>query len=178
MNALRVAFTIMLAILVCASMTMAENKYVGTKSCAMCHKAKDKGEAFVIWQKSAHAKAYTTLESDAAKKIAKEKGIAKPPAEAPECLACHVTGDGVAKNVEATFSIKEGVTCEACHGPASGFKMIHTKAENKAKAVEAGLLTGDKAKKCETCHNAKSPTFKGFKMAEWWAKIEHKLPKK
>jgi hypothetical protein len=169
---------VVLAVAVLASTSFAENKFVGTKSCAMCHKAKDKGEAFTIWQKSAHANAYKTLESDAAKKIAKEKGIAKPPAEAPECLACHVTGGGKATNVEPTFSVQEGVTCEACHGAASGFKMVHTKAENKAKAVEAGLITGDGAKKCETCHNAKSPTFKGFKMAEMWAKIEHKLPKK
>jgi hypothetical protein len=169
---------IVLAIAVLTGTTMAENKFVGTKSCAMCHKAKDKGEAFTIWQKSAHANAYKTLESDLAKKVAKEKGITKPATEAPECLACHVTGGGAAKNVEATFSAQEGVTCEACHGAASGFKMIHTKAENKAKAVEAGLITGDKAKKCETCHNSKSPTFKGFKMAEMWAKIEHSLPKK
>jgi len=178
MKAFRVVLVLVLALAVFASMTMAENKYVGTKSCAMCHKAKDKGEAFVIWQKSAHANAYKTLESEAAKKIAKEKGIAKDPTEAPECLSCHVTGGGKAANVEATFSIKEGVTCEACHGAASAFKMIHTKAENKAKALEAGLIMGDKSKNCEACHNAKSPTFKGFKMAEMWAKIEHKLPKK
>jgi hypothetical protein len=178
MKALTVVLTIALTVAFLAGTSVAENKFVGTKSCAMCHKAKDKGEAFTIWQKSAHANAFKTLEGDAAKKIAKEKGIAKPPSEAPECLACHVTGGGAAKNVDATFDMKEGVTCEACHGAASGFKMIHTKAENKAKAVEAGLVTGDKAKICETCHNAKSPTFKGFKMAEMWAKIEHKLPKK
>jgi hypothetical protein len=178
MKAFHVALVLVLALAVFAGMTMAENKYVGTKSCAMCHKAKDKGEAFTIWQKSAHANAYTVLESDAAKKVAKAKGITKDPTEAPECLACHVTGGGKATNVEATFNIKEGVTCEACHGAASAFKMIHTKAENKAKAVEAGLITGDKAKDCETCHNAKSPTFKGFKKAEMWAKIAHSLPKK
>jgi hypothetical protein len=169
---------IVLAVAFLAGTTLAENKYVGTKSCAMCHKAKDKGEAFTIWQKSAHANAYKTLESDQAKKVAKEKGITKAPTEAPECLACHVTGGGSAKNVEPTFSAQEGVTCEACHGAASGFKMLHMKAENKAKAVEAGLLTGAAAKKCETCHNAKSPTFKGFKAAEMWAKIAHPLPKK
>ncbi len=178
MKAFRVVLTVVVALAVFAGMTMAENKYIGTKSCAMCHKAKDKGESFVIWQKSAHANAYKTLEGEAAQKIAKEKGITKPPTEAPECLECHVTGGGKAKNVEATFSVKEGVTCEACHGPASAFKMIHTKAENKAKAVEAGLVMGDKAKNCESCHNKKSPTFKGFKMTEWWAKIEHKTPKK
>jgi len=178
MKAITVVLSIVLAVAFLAGTVYAEAKFVGTKSCAMCHKAKDKGEAFVIWQKSAHANAFKTLESDAAKKVAKEKGLTKPPAESPECLACHVTGGGTAKNVEATFDMKEGVTCEACHGPASGFKMIHNKAENKAKAIEAGLITGAKAKNCETCHNAKSPTFKGFKMAEMWAKIEHKLPAK
>jgi hypothetical protein len=60
----------------------------------------------------------------------------------------------------------------------SGFKMLHAKAENKEKAVAAGLMIGDKARVCEKCHNTESPTFKGFKMAEMWAKIEHKLPKK
>jgi hypothetical protein len=178
MKAFTAVLILVLAAAFLAGTTFAEAKFVGTKSCAMCHKAKDKGEAFVIWQKSAHANAFKTLESDAAKKIAKDKGLTKAPAEAPECLSCHVTGGGTAKNVEATFDMKEGVTCEACHGPASAFKMIHTKAENKAKAIEAGLITGDKAKNCETCHNAKSPTFKGFKMAEMWAKIGHKLPAK
>ena len=157
----------------------AENKFVGTKTCAMCHKAKDKGEAFVIWQKSVHANAYKTLESEASKKIAKEKGLSKPPAESPECLKCHVTGGGVAKNVDKTFDMKEGVTCEACHGAGSGYKTLHSKAENKAKAVAAGMIADDAAEKtCVTCHNQESPTFKGFKFAEFWAKIEHKLPKK
>ncbi len=167
------------ALMFCGGTVVAENKYIGTKTCAMCHKAKDKGEAFTIWAKTVHAGAYKTLEGEAAKKIGKEKGLAKAPAESPECLKCHVTGGGTAANVEKTFDMKEGVTCEACHGAASGFKTLHTKAENKAKAVEAGLVTGDAAKKvCETCHNAGSPTFKGFKYDEMWAKIAHKLPKK
>ena len=157
----------------------AENKYVGTKTCAMCHKAKDKGEAIVIWQKSTHASAFKTLQNEASAKIAKEKGLTKPASESPECLKCHVTGGGVATNVDKTFDMKEGVTCEACHGAASGFKTTHAKKENKAKAVEAGMITGDASKKtCETCHNKQSPTFKGFKYDEYWAKIAHMLPKK
>ncbi len=157
----------------------ADNKYVGAKKCGMCHKAKDKGEAYVLWEKSAHAGAYKTLETDAAKKIAKDKGLANAPAEAPECLKCHVTGGGVAKNVDASFKKEEGVTCEACHGAASGYMMVHSKPENKEKAVAAGLIAGSTdGKACETCHNAESPTFKGFTYAEWWAKIAHKMPAK
>jgi hypothetical protein len=166
------ALAIVVAVVFVAGTVAAENKYVGTKTCAMCHKAKDKGEAFPIWQKSAHAGAFKTLQSEAAIKIGKDKGLAKPPAESPECLKCHVTGGAAAE-------VKEGVTCEGCHGAASGYKTLHTKAENKAKAVEAGLITGDASMKtCVTCHNSDSPTFKGFKAAEYWAKIEHKLPKK
>ncbi len=166
------AIALVVAIVFIAGTVAAENKYIGTKTCAMCHKAKDKGEAFVIWQKSAHAGAFKTLQTDAAKKVAKDKGLTVAPDQAPECLKCHVTGGAAA-------DVKEGVTCEACHGAASGYKTLHTKAENKAKAVDAGLITGDAAMKtCVTCHNSESPTFKGFKPAEMWAKIVHKTPKK
>ena len=86
----------------------------------------------------------------------------------------------MATNVDAGFKKEEGVTCEACHGAASAYKMIHSKPENLEKAKAAGLVLPSKtdAKMCETCHNDKSPTFKGFKMAEMWGKIAHQLPKK
>jgi hypothetical protein len=96
-------------------------------------------------------------------------------------LKCHVTGGGAAKNIDAGFKKEEGVTCEACHGAASAYLAPHAKKDDasKTKAKEAGLVMGDKeGKACETCHNDGSPTFKGFKMSEMWAKIEHKLPAK
>ena len=166
------------ALIIVVGMGSAQNKFVGAKACAMCHKAGKGGTAFVVWEKSRHAQAYQTLLGDAAKKIAKEKGLKVAPNEAPECLKCHVTGGGVAKNVEASFKKEEGVTCEACHGAGSAFKMVHTKGD-LAKSKEAGLNTGDKSEKfCGTCHNAQSPTFKGFKLNAMWAKIEHGLPAK
>lgn len=172
-------FALLAAVVFAAGTTVAQNKFAGTKKCAMCHKAKDKGEAFVTWEKSAHAHAFETLKSKAADEVAKKKGLKKPAAESPECLRCHVTGGGAATNVEAGFKKEEGVSCEACHGAASAYWMSHSKGD-KAKSKEAGLTFGDKkdAKFCETCHNADSPTFKGFKMEEMWAKIEHKGPPK
>ncbi len=179
MRVVRTAVACLIAVVFMSGSLAAQAKFIGTKMCSMCHKAKDKGEAFVIWQKSPHANAFKTLESEASKKIAKEKGLTKAPSESPECLKCHVTGEGTAKNVEKSFDMKEGVTCEACHGAASGYKTLHAKAENKAKAIEAGLIAGEAAEKvCTTCHNEGSPTFKGFKYAEYWAKIAHALPKK
>jgi hypothetical protein len=131
-----------------------------------------------VWEKSGHANAFKTLLGEDAKKIGKEKGLKVAPSEAPECLKCHVTGGGAAKNVEASFKKEEGVTCEACHGAASAFKMLHSKGD-MAKSKEAGLNPGEKTEKfCTTCHNSGSPTFKGFKLDEMWAKIEHGLPAK
>jgi Cytochrome c554 and c-prime len=151
----------------------AENKYTGVKFCAACHKGGKGGDAYTVWSKTGHANAYQVLLNDASKKIAKEKGLKVAPNEAPECLKCHVTGGGVAKNVDKTFSMEEGVTCEACHGAASAYKIIHSKGD-MAKSKAAGLMVDIKNEKfCTQCHNSESPTFKGFKLDEMWKKIEH-----
>ncbi len=155
----------------------AENKYVGVKKCAMCHKAANLGAAYTIWEKTAHAQGFMVLKSKAADDIAKKKGLKTAAAESPECLKCHVTGAGTAPGVVK----EEGVTCEACHGAAEKYLMIHNKKDeaSKAKAKEAGfVMDAQNGKLCEGCHNAQSPTFKGFKFAESWAKIKHEMPKK
>ncbi|MFN0158399.1 MAG: cytochrome c family protein [Bacteroidota bacterium] len=173
------ATAIMLATLVAIGVTLADNKYTGSKMCAACHKSGKGGTAYAVWEKSAHAKAYQTLLSDASKKIAKDKGLKTAPHESPECLKCHVTGGGAAKNIEASFKKEEGITCEACHGAASAYKMLHSKGD-LAKSKAAGMDPGQKdAKFCVTCHNAESPSHKSaFKLDEMWVKIEHALPKK
>jgi hypothetical protein len=154
----------------------ADAKFVGSAKCKMCHVAGAGGTAYKVWEKSAHAGAYKTLLDEKSIKIAKEKGLKVAAHEAPECLKCHVTGGGTAKNVDKSFKMEEGVGCEACHGAASGFLMIHNKKDDasKKKAVEAGFIKVEKSEKfCTTCHNSESPTFKGFKLEEAWAKIEH-----
>jgi hypothetical protein len=152
---------------------LAQNKYVGSKFCAACHKGGKGGNAYTVWEKSAHANAYKTLAGEAAKKIAKSKGLKTAPAENEACLKCHVTGGGKAKNVEVSFKKTEGVGCEACHGAASGYKMIHSKGDG-AKSKAAGLIIPEKNEKgCVTCHNAESPTRKDFKFDEMWVKIAH-----
>ena len=151
--------------------SQAQNKFVGAKTCKPCH-SNDKmgGTAYKVWEKSPHADAFKTLQSDEANKIAKDKGLKTAAAESPECLKCHTVGEGKETKLNA-----EGVGCEACHGAASGYKTIHLKPENKEKAIAAGLNlpSKDDPKLCETCHNAESPTAKKFVMAEYWAKIAH-----
>jgi len=157
---------------------IAQNKYVGAKFCSTCHKSGKGGTSYAVWEKTKHAQAYEVLKSEEAKKIGKEKGLSKPPHESEACLKCHVAGHGTAENVEKTFKMEEGVTCEVCHGAASGYKIIHSKGDlEKSKA--AGLVKGDKSGKlCTGCHNSESPTFKEFSFEKMWPKIAHALPEK
>jgi hypothetical protein len=176
MKALRSFVVLVVAVFVASLANAADAKFVGSAKCKMCHVAGAGGTAYKVWEKSAHAGAYKTLLGEPAKKIAKEKGLKVAANEAPECLKCHVTGGGTAKNVDKSFKMEEGVGCEACHGAASGFVMIHSKKDeaSKKKAMDAGMTKPDKSEKfCTTCHNSESPTFKGFKFDEAWAKIEH-----
>jgi len=155
----------------------AQNKYVGAAKCKPCHSVETMGGlAYKVWEKTGHAKAFAALKTKEAEEFAKKKGLTKPASESPECLKCHVAGGGKA----AEAKNEEGVTCEACHGAASAYLSIHNKKtpEDKEKAKAAGLMIDKTGKVCETCHNAESPTFKGFKFAEMWKKIEHAGPKK
>ena len=158
----------------------AQNKYVGVKTCAMCHKSEKQGGQLDIWKNSRHAQAYKTLTTSRADSIAKAKGLKKGASESTECLQCHVVGYESASLVEKTFDYKDGVQCETCHGAGSGYKSI-TVMKDKAKAIAAGLKLAKDEKEieqmCRTCHNEKSPVFKGFKFDEKWAKIKHPKPK-
>lgn len=170
-----------LVLILFATMAFSQNfQYVGVAGCKMCHNSKKSGEQFTIWQNSAHAKAYATLATEEAKKIAKEKGIADPQ-KAPECLKCHVTAyDKPASMKTAKLTMEEGVSCEACHGPGSEYKSMKVMKdiyEKKVDGAKFGLVKPDE-KTCKTCHNPESPTYKAFNFAEMVKKIAHPVPAK
>ncbi len=153
-------------------------KYVGSKSCKMCHTTKKQGQMYKIWQKSKHAQAYEVLASEKALAIAKERGIENPQ-KSGECLQCHVTAYGVeAERLGPKFKIEEGVGCEACHGPGSAYKpkkVMKAITAGKIDPASVGLVKPTE-ETCKKCHNEKSPTFKGFDFEEMYKKIEHKKP--
>ncbi len=167
----------------CAAVMMnaafAQNKYVGVKTCSPCHKTDKQGKQFVVWQNSKHSQAYKTLLTAKANEVAKAKGIAKPAAEAEECLSCHVISPA-AGMADKGFDMKEGVQCETCHGAGSAYKNL-TIMKDKTKAVAAGMTAfKDEAAieaYCKTCHNEKSPSYKEFHFKEYWDKIKHPVPK-
>ena len=152
----------------------AQNKYEGVKVCGICHKTAKAGEQLKHWEGSKHAQAFKTLQTEEAKKYSPDMDATKN----PKCLKCHTTGYGEdAKMFGAKFNIEDGVQCEACHGPGSGYKSMKIM-KDKAAAIKAGLASHDKKSDyCVGCHNSESPTFKGFDFDKMFAKIAHPIPK-
>lgn len=156
--------------------------YEGTQVCGTCHKTEKQGQQLKIWSESKHAGAYKALATEAADKIAKEKGLTKKAVESPECLKCHASGYDVAdvKLIGAKFKVDDGVQCETCHGPGSAYKTLKVMKDHEASVKNGLIVWKDKAeieKGCKGCHNEQSPTFKEFKFEEMWAKIAHTVPK-
>lgn len=156
------------------------NKYIGAAKCKNCHKDEDKGNQYAVWENAAHSKAFETLGSDAAKKVAADMGLGDPQ-KADECLKCHTTAFGVdAKLIKKGFKMELGVQCESCHGPGEA----HMKARFKAAAAklpdqtpEPGeILMGATQATCLECHNEESPSFKSFCFYEKLAEIRHARP--
>jgi len=149
-----------------------EYKYEGAASCKVCHsKAAMGGEEYLAWEKTSHAKAFKTLASEEAMKIAKDKGI-EDPAKAPECLKCHTVAHGVDKKfVGAKLTPEEGVSCEACHGPGEKYKNMKVM-KSHDESVANGLVTPNETT-CKACHNEESPTYKEFKFEEAKKAIKH-----
>ncbi len=155
-------------------------QYEGAKNCKMCHSSKKSGEAYKIWAKSSHANAYATLASEESKAIAEKMDI-EDPQKSDQCLSCHVTGHGKeASFYKKGYAMDQGVSCEACHGAGNEYndmKVMKQITAGEVKGADYGLTDPDEAN-CVTCHNEKSPTFKGFEYKEYVSKIVHPIPEK
>ncbi|HVS12275.1 MAG TPA: cytochrome c family protein [Planctomycetota bacterium] len=165
------------------------NKYIGAAKCKNCHSAAESGNQYAAWQATHHSKAFETLATDEAKRIAKEKGI-DDPQKSDACLRCHVTAFGLPEDqIKKGFDPKLGVQCETCHGPGDN----HVKARMAAVAKAAGAGEIPKGPQpidesemsskigmetCLGCHNEQSPTFKPFCFCERAATIRHLDPRK
>ena len=140
-------------------------RFLGVETCgsSQCHGSSEPwGNATVsmkerlIWQEhDQHARAFTSLSSDAGRAIAAKLGLADP-AQAPQCLSCHSTYVPVAQR-GPKFSLDEGVGCESCHGPGSQFLATHVQPTSQhAGNVAAGLYPtnepGPRAALCMSCH--------------------------
>ena len=86
------------------------------------------------------------------------------------CLRCHATGAGEAGATFADgFDRQEGVGCEACHGPGSGYAELEVMQDRERFLSRGGRIPDELT--CRGCH-----TDEGFDFEERWPKIAHPVP--
>ena len=151
---------------VAAGAALASGRYEGVASCAgsTCHGRAD-GDGKVVrqdelrlWQEpssrgGAHSRTFAALESLRGERIASTLGLGRA-GSAAACLGCHATPPGARGD---RFLISDGVGCEGCHGPASGWIASHyAVGASHAGNVANGMYALDNPKVragvCLDCH--------------------------
>ena len=147
----------------------ARYNYVGTKKCRSCH-----GKWHRSWEASAKGRSWNVLSPGIASGLKRTAGLD------PEndfrtdtrCLKCHSTGFGhptgyAVPDPDDGRSLRrarklEGVGCEACHGPGSGFVEImrdvfwnkRSYTQNELRAAGLRQITRED---CLRCHAGEAP---------------------
>src|SRR3954468_2424367 len=153
-----------------------EGNYVGPGSCSAvaCHGAirplagaRILQTEYSTWvAMDRHARATEVLGNTVSQRMGRILGIGNP-LQSQKCLACHAL-DAPASARGRNFA-SEGVSCEACHGPATGWLGYHvTKDAKHEESVKRGMYdTKDVVKrteKCLTCHLGTSEKFVDHEM--------------
>jgi hypothetical protein len=141
-------------------------KYIGPGSCAStsCHGSVKPVAGSRILQneystwitKDKHSRAYQALTGDIGERIARILKLSSKAEEAPKCLACHALY-AAPEQRGRPFELSEGVSCENCHGPASGWLGQHTTRDwPHEKSVALGMRDTrsviHRTEKCLECH--------------------------
>jgi hypothetical protein len=152
---------------------------LGTVTCAnsLCHGSasawKDSNilqNEYITWSRvDKHAtRAYQVLFEERSKRITRNLGIKEPPHEAKICIDCHTYNPPPASRGER-FKIIDGVSCEACHGPAEPWIEGHvapraTHADNVAHGLYPTNEPVAQAKLCLACHSGNKDKFVTHRM--------------
>jgi hypothetical protein len=141
-------------------------KYIGPGSCAAtsCHGSVRPVAGSRILQteystwilKDKHSRAYQALTGDVGERMARILKLGAKAEESPKCLVCHALYTKPEQQGRK-FEIAEGVSCENCHGPASGWLGPHTTTGwPHEKSVQLGMNETrnviHRTEKCLECH--------------------------
>jgi len=149
-----------------AAADMTRGVHLGVATCAgsTCHGRNEadgeivRQDELMRWQEEstpggAHSRAFRVLGEPRSLAIGKRLGIGDP-RDDQMCLGCHATP---AAQKGPRFQLADGVGCEACHGPASGWLSAHyATGASHSRNVSLGLvpLAEPKARAnvCLDCH--------------------------
>ncbi|MBI3881741.1 MAG: cytochrome c family protein [Verrucomicrobia bacterium] len=156
---------------------------VGAQACQECHKAE-----FEVWEKTRHALSFRELhKAPNAAAILAAVGGDKNPRKNTVCTQCHYTLEQADESAPAVA--KTSVSCESCHGAASGFLKVHNdyggtgvtresepaahKSERISKSVALGMTRPDSppdlAANCLNCHSLARPSLDGATISKMLA---------
>jgi hypothetical protein len=141
-------------------------RFLGPGSCAAtsCHGSvkpvagsrilQDEYSTWIV--KDKHSRAYQVLTSEVGERIARILKLGAKAEDSPNCLACHALYTSPQQRGRA-FEIAEGVSCENCHGPASGWLGSHTLPDwPHEKSLALGMHDTrniiHRTEKCLECH--------------------------
>lgn len=145
-------------------------RFLGADTCASagCHanphpaRTAPLGREYRVWMREdPHSRAFQTLLSPKSQAIAAKLQLAQPAHRSAICLSCHATAsdpDSLAANHRHT--LRDGVSCEACHGPAEKWIAVHTRLEWRAMDADQRAALGfrntsdanQRARLCAECH--------------------------
>lgn len=141
-------------------------RYLGVATCtnAGCHGSTQplnstrvlQNEFYTWLNHDRHAGAYTILFNQQSARIAKNMRIRGKAYESDVCLDCHTTNLPAAL-VEGHVDKEDGVQCEVCHGPASGWRAEHAEEGwTHEQSVARGMIdlrsAGARGSLCAGCH--------------------------
>jgi len=145
-------------------------RYLGAASCGTsnCHGspvALEQNEVlqneYATWlDADPHSTAFNILYNEESALIAKNMKIDGEAYDAQVCLDCHTTN--VPANLqENRIDVDEGVSCEVCHGPASGWLAGHVEADwEYSDSLRNGMIDtrniARRAQVCSGCHIGKA----------------------
>ncbi|MBM3224882.1 MAG: hypothetical protein FJZ47_13915 [Candidatus Tectomicrobia bacterium] len=141
-------------------------QYMGVGSCSapQCHgsvrplttsKAGVRQNEYTHWVSvEKHARAYEVLLKERSVIMAKNLKLPEPAEQSDRCLVCHAMH--VPKELQGQkYQREDGVSCEACHGPAQVWLENHVGRDYKDLLKEGMYDTRNLAKraeKCASCH--------------------------
>ncbi len=152
-------------------------KYNGPGGCAAssCHGSVQPKQITRIFQneysiwiaQDRHARAFSVLSNPVSVRMGKILNIGAP-SQAPKCLACHALSVPADQRAQ-TFELEDGVSCESCHGPASGWLGPHTLRDwPHEKSVQLGMYDNrnliKRSEKCLSCHLGTADKFVDHEM--------------
>jgi len=167
-----------LLLLLAAPLAAQQGQFVGVASCANsgCHgstlplqSSRVLQNEYYTWLNSdRHARAYNVLFNDLSARIVRNMRLKKKAYQETLCLDCHSTNVPAAK-VSGRIDPEDGIQCEACHGPAGGWRDAHTEPGwTHAQSVAQGMIDlRDLRNRAHTCHRCHM----GYASAE----VDHEL---